>query len=265
MTDLKTICLNVAELARRTGEFIKKESVTFDISRAETKGLHDYVSYVDKESERRLVEYLADLLPDAGFITEEGTSSKDGVNYSWVIDPLDGTTNFIHGLQPFAISIGLERNNQPVLGVVHEVVGCNTFSAWENGGAWLNGSPIKVSSASTMASSLIATGFPYNDFSRLDKYMECLTHFCKVTQGIRRLGSASIDLSYVACGKFEAFYEYDLKRWDVSAGIIILREAGGIVTDFSGNEKNITGKEIVAANPYVFPEFLKIVSNFMKT
>jgi myo-inositol-1(or 4)-monophosphatase len=264
MTDYKSICSSVEELAAKTGEFIRNESATFDISMAESKGLHDYVSYVDKESEKRLVDGLGTIFPEAGFITEEGTSTKAGTGYRWVIDPLDGTTNFLHGLCPFAISIGLEKDDRPVLGVVREVMGKNTFSAWENGGAWLNGEPIKVSGASSLSGSLVATGFPYNDFSRLGNYMKSLTYFCKNTQGIRRLGSAAIDLCYIACGKFEAFYEYDLKRWDVSAGIIILREAGGKVSDFSGIEKNLSGSEIVAANHLVFPEFLKIVSNFMQ-
>jgi myo-inositol-1(or 4)-monophosphatase len=264
MINLESICEAVAKLAAETGEFIRNESGVFDISKAETKGLHDYVSYVDKESEKRLVEGLSNILPEAGFIAEEGTSSKTGIEYNWVIDPLDGTTNFLHGLSPFAISIGLEKNNRPVLGVVQEIMGRNTFSAWENGGARLNGAPVRVSKASTLAASLVATGFPYNDFSRLANYMESLTWFCRNTQGIRRLGSASIDLCYIACGKFESFYEYDLKRWDISAGIIILREAGGVVSDFSGNENNLSGSEIVAANKSVYPEFLKIVSNFMK-
>lgn len=263
MINLESICEAVVKLAADTGEFIRSEAGVFDISKAETKGLHDYVSYVDKESEKRLVDGLSLILPEAGFIAEEGTSEKKGLEFNWVIDPLDGTTNFLHALSPFAISIGLEKNNLPVLGIVHEIMGRNTFTAWKNGGAFLNGKPIKVSGVSDLSGSLVATGFPYNDFSRLSHYMESLTWFCRNTQGIRRLGSASVDLCYIACGKFETFYEYDLKRWDVSAGIIILREAGGRVSDFSGNENNLSGSEIVAANSSVFPEFLKIVSNFM--
>jgi myo-inositol-1(or 4)-monophosphatase len=262
--DYKDICSKMESAVRNAGSFIRKESKGFDIRMTETKGLHDFVSYVDKESERVLVEKLAVILPEAGFLAEEGTLSRMNAEYCWVIDPLDGTTNFVHGLHPFAISVGLTKNNAPVAGVVHEVEGNETFTAYEGGGAWLNGNPIIVSSAGKVSDSLIATGFPYNDFTRLEKYMSCLSHFCRASHGIRRLGSASVDLSYVACGRFEAFYEYDLKPWDVAAGIIIVREAGGKVSDFSGREENLTGSEIVAANCFVFPEFLEIVSKFMR-
>jgi myo-inositol-1(or 4)-monophosphatase len=263
MIDLKKICSEIEIAVRHTEKFIIEESGKFDISLTETKGPHDFVSYVDKGSEKMLVERLETILPEAGFITEEGTSTKTGVRYNWVIDPLDGTTNFLHGIHPYAISVALAEGGEPVAGVVCDVGGNEIFKAWKNGGAWMNDQPVKVSSATSLADSLVATGFPYNDFSRLDKYMKCLAHFCRVTHGIRRLGSASIDLAYVACGRFEAFYEYDLKIWDVSAGIVLVREAGGRISDFSGNEFKLDGNEIVAANGKVFPEFLENVSKFM--
>lgn len=263
MIDLKKICTEIGIAVRETEKFIFEESGKFDITLTETKGLHDFVSYVDKGSEKMLVEKLGLILPEAGFIAEEGTSTKTGVRYNWVIDPLDGTTNFVHGIRPYAISVALAEEGEPVAGVVCHVGGNEFFSAWKNGGAWLNGHPVKVSSASRLADSLVATGFPYNDFNRLEQYMKCLTHFCRTTHGIRRLGSASIDLAYVACGRFEAFYEYGLNVWDVSAGILLVREAGGRASNFSGNENKIDGTEIVAANSKVFPEFLEIVSKFM--
>ncbi|NMC40555.1 MAG: inositol monophosphatase [Bacteroidales bacterium] len=263
MTDLEKICNEAVKVVLETEKFIIAESGNFDIGRMETKGLNDLVSYVDKGSEKMLVEMLAPILPQAGFVAEEGTASHKGARYNWIIDPLDGTTNFVHHLNPFAISVALTDEDDPVMGIVCNV-GCNEiFTAWKNGGARLNGRPVRVSSVSTLAESLVATGFPYNDFSRMDKYIELLSLFCKTTHGIRRLGSASVDLSYIACGRFEAFYEYDLKIWDVAAGIIILREAGGRVSDFSGNETKLDGKEIVAAGGLVFPEFLEIVSKFM--
>ncbi|MGD0341445.1 MAG: inositol monophosphatase family protein [Bacteroidales bacterium] len=264
MVDYKEICSKIESAARDTGRFIQKESLGFDVSRAESKGFHDFVSYVDKESERMLVERLSKILPEAGFLAEEGTSSKMSAEYRWVIDPLDGTTNFMHRLHPFAVSVALTKDNDPVVGVVHEVDGNETFTAWKGGGAWFNGSPIHVSSVKKVSDSLVATGFPYNDFSRLEKYMKCLSYFFRVSHGVRRLGSASVDLAYVACGRFEAFYEYDLKPWDVAAGIIIIREAGGKISDFSGREENLTGIEIVAANNLVYSEFLEIVSKFMQ-
>ncbi len=264
MINLKDLTIGIEKAARETGAFILNESVGYDINRTESKGLNDFVSYVDKGSEKMLVTKLSLLLPEAGFITEEGTIEKRGLKYSWVIDPLDGTTNFLHGLHPYAISIALMEYNEVIAGVVYEVSGNEVFTSWKNGGAWLNGKEIHVSKAIRLADSLIATGFPYNNFDFIDPYMKCLTYFCKHTHGIRRLGSAAIDLAYIACGRFEAFYEYDLHPWDVAAGILLVREAGGRVSDFSGIEKNLTGEEIVAANSSVFSDVLEIVSKFMK-
>jgi myo-inositol-1(or 4)-monophosphatase len=264
MIDLKYVCAGIEKAAREAGEFILKESFVFDIKRTEKKGLNDFVSYVDKGSENLLVEKLSRLLPEAGFLTEEGTSTKVGLRYCWVIDPLDGTTNFLHGFHPYSISIALKDYDEVVAGVVYEVGGNETFSAWKGGGAWLNGLKIHVSEAPTLADSLIATGFPYSDFGRLDAYMQCFTYFCKHTHGVRRLGSAAIDLAYVACGRFEAFYEYGLHPWDVAAGMLLVREAGGVVSDFTGNGENLTGEEFLASNDLIFNEILGIVNNFMK-
>lgn len=263
MINLKEICKETEKAALETAQFIIKESQNFDISRTEVKGLNDFVSYVDKGSEKMLVERLSALLPEAGFKTEEGTIKKSGLKYCWVIDPLDGTTNFLHGLPPYAISIALMEHDEVVAGVIYEIRGNEMFTAWKGGGAWLNGKQIHVSKAAKLSDSLIATGFPYSDFSRIDNYMNCFTWFCKNSHGVRRLGSAATDIAYIACGRFEVFYEYGLHPWDIAAGIIILREAGGKISDFSGNEKNLTGDEIVAANYAVYPEVLEIVRKFM--
>jgi myo-inositol-1(or 4)-monophosphatase len=256
--------MEIESAAREAGSFILEESKRFDINRTEKKGLNNFVSYVDKGAEEILVERLSILLPEAGFVTEEGTSEKIGLKYCWVIDPLDGTTNFLHGFHPYAISIALKEYDEIVAGVVYEVNGTEIFKAWKDGGSWLNGTRIYVSKAEKLADSLIATGFPYSDFGRLDRYMNCLAHFCKHTHGIRRLGSAAMDLAYVACGRFEAFYEYGLKPWDVAAGILLVREAGGRASDFSGNEKNISGEEFLASNGLVYREILEVVNKFMK-
>jgi len=264
MKDYKKLCRDIEAVVAATALFIRRESGVFDIRHAESKGFNELVSYVDKRSEQMLVEDLARILPNAGFITEEGTSSKKGIRHRWIIDPLDGTTNFVHGLHPHSISVGLQEDDEIVAGVVYEVSGNEVFTAWKGGGSYLNGSPIHVSCTEELCDSLVATGFPYSDFSRLDNYMASLAHFCKTSHGVRRLGSAAIDLAYVACGRFEAFYEYGLHPWDVAAGTIIVKEAGGRISDFSGNEKNFSGNEIVATNSNVFDEFLKIVSNFMQ-
>jgi myo-inositol-1(or 4)-monophosphatase len=263
MTDLKNICREIERSAFETAGFILKESEDFDIMFSEKKGINDFVSYVDKGAEKMLVESLGNILPEAGFIAEEGTSSRKGVKYTWVVDPLDGTTNFLHGVHPYAISVALMEYDEIVAAVIYEVSGNEVFTAWKNGGAYLNGKPIRVSSASRLSDSLVATGFPYSDFGRLENYMKCFAHFCKATHGIRRLGSAAIDLAYVACGRFDAFYEYGLHAWDVSGGILLVREAGGRACDFSGNEKNYSGNEIIASNSLVFSEFLENVSKFM--
>jgi myo-inositol-1(or 4)-monophosphatase len=261
--ELKDVCRNVELIAAEAAAFIMKESDRFDMNLMQTKGLHDFVSYVDLGAEKLLVEKLGKLLPGAGFIVEEGTSVKKGEKYCWIVDPLDGTTNYLHKLHPFAVSIALSEYDEVVAGVVFEAGGNETFSAWKGGGSRLNGNPIKVSSAPQLSNSLIATGFPYNDFSRLGNYLNCLQYFMKNAQGVRRMGSASVDMAYVACGRFEAFFEYGLKPWDVAAGTILIKEAGGIVSDFSGNLKNITGSEIIAANNLVYTDILEIVSKFI--
>lgn len=260
---LKNVCEIAERAIKETGEFIEKESPGFDIRNTEVKGLNNFVSYVDREAERMLIEKLTDVIPGAGFIAEEGTTYKRGKLYNWVIDPLDGTTNFLHGAHPYAISVGLTYNDEIIAGIVHEPGENETFIAWKDGGARLNGRKIKVSDVPSLSDALVATGFPYSQFNRLAPYMDLLTYLVKNTHGIRRLGSASIDLAYVACGRFDVFFEYDLKPWDITAGAIILREAGGKVSDFRGNMKGLTGDEIIAANSLVFPEILGIIGRFM--
>ncbi|HNR43088.1 MAG TPA: inositol monophosphatase family protein, partial [Bacteroidales bacterium] len=168
-------------------------------------------------------------------------------------------------VRPYAVSIALREYDETIAGVVHEAGGSETFTAWKNGGAWLNGKRISVSATKKLSDSLVATGFPYNLFDRLDPYMELLSHLVTCTHGVRRLGSASIDLAYVACGRFDVFFEYDLKLWDIAAGMLIVREAGGVFSDFSGNMKNLSGDETVASNRHLFPETIEIIRKFMKS
>lgn len=256
------ICSLMEEAAAEAGRFVLNESKAFDIRKTESKGLNDFVSYVDKESERMLVKKLKSILPEAGFIAEEGTVSYKNSRYTFVIDPLDGTTNFLHGLHPYAISLGLKENDEIIAGVVYEAAGNELFSAWKGGGSRLNGEKIHVSDQRHLSGSLIATGFPYDDFTRLTKYMNLLEQLIRSTHGIRRLGSAAIDLAYVACGRFEVFYEYSLNPWDITAGMLLVTEAGGKVTDFSGNTEGITGEEIVATNGLVQGEMLSLITEF---
>jgi myo-inositol-1(or 4)-monophosphatase len=261
--DLKEICEKIELIAAETAAFIRKESEGFNIDLKKTKGLHDFVSYVDLGAEKMLVDRLSELLPESGFKVEEGTSQKKGSKYCWIVDPLDGTTNFLHKLHPFSVSIALSEYDEVIAGVVIEAGGNESFKAWKNGGSWLNGKRIYVSEASSLTDSLIATGFPYSDFSNLSQYLVCMEYLMKNTHGVRRMGSAAVDLAYVACGRYEAFFEYGLKPWDIAAGTILIREAGGIVCDFSGNEKDISGLNIIASNSLVYSEFQEIVSKFM--
>lgn len=261
--NLENICLQTKELAITVGAYIRQQKDTFGTEAVETKSKNSLVTYVDKTAEQKIVEGLSKLVHEAGFIAEEGTSTKKGARYNWVVDPLDGTTNFIHGLSPFAVSIALMDNEEVILGVVYEISLDECFYAWKGSKAYLNDKEIKVSSAETMQEVLVATGFPYYDYKRIHNYLKSLEYLMHETQGIRRLGSAATDLVYVACGRFEAFYEYSLSAWDVAAGAIIVKQAGGKVCDFKGENNYIFGKEIVATNNYVHDKFTAVVKKYM--
>jgi len=261
---LEKLCTDVCEAVRTTGNFIREERKTFSASKVEYKGLNDLVSYVDKTAEQQLVDALSRLLPSSGFITEENTNNTRSESYNWVIDPLDGTTNFVHGVPCFCISVALMLREKLVLGVIYEINLDECFYAFENGGAFLNGKKISTSATGELKRSLIATGFPYSDYHRMKAYMEVFDHLMYNTHGLRRLGSAAVDLAYVACGRFEGFYEYGLNAWDVAAGALIVREAGGIVTDFSGGDNYVFGKEIIAVNKNIYDEFLNVVNEKFK-
>lgn len=260
--DLEKLCSEVVRVVQNTGIFVQNEQKNIVLDNVKNKGIHDYVTYVDKASEERLVEGLSPLLPEAGFITEEGTSKKKGESYHWVIDPIDGTTNFIHGLSPYSISVGLMKDEEVILGVVYEVTLQECFYAWKEGGAYLNGKKITVSKVTKMKDSFFATGFPYDAYDRLEPFMKSLAYFFVETPGVRRLGSAAADLAYVACGRFDVFYEYSLKPYDVAGGVIIITEAGGKITDFKGGRDYIFGKEIVASNGLVHEEVVDKIQEF---
>lgn len=249
----------VIQLCEEVGNFIRTENENFDRSRIEQKGsFSNLVSYVDKEAELRLVKRLTEIIPGAGFIAEEGTDSEGTNEYKWIIDPLDGTTNFLHGLPIFAISIGLTRKEQTILGVVYEVSHKECFHAVEGGKAYCNEKEIHVSRIQSLNESLLATGFPYYHTEKKENYLEIIRIFLEQTHGIRRLGSAAIDLAYVACGRMEGFFEYNLKPWDVAGGAFILQQAGGKVTDFSGGNNFLFGGELCAAGG-VHEEMLKVI------
>ncbi|MGE4586452.1 MAG: inositol monophosphatase family protein [Mangrovibacterium sp.] len=260
---LQAICTEIGQIAREAGQFIREERLKICPQDIEIKGKASLVTYVDKTAEKMIVERLRRLMPEAGFITEEGTAGEQGEKWKWVVDPLDGTTNFIHGIFPHSVSIGLVRGEEPVAGVVYEVGQNELFSAWEDGGAWLNGKSVRVSDAAKHEDVLLATGFPYYNFDMLGRYLRLLEFFMVETQGMRRMGSAAVDLAYVACGRYDGFFEHALHPWDIAAGIILVREAGGKLSDFKGGPNYFFGKEIVAANKAYFPEFFGKVNEFL--
>lgn len=266
MMNLKSIDLEVIELCRTVARFISTEQQNFDSTRIEQKEkFNNLVSYVDKESEKKLVSVLSKILPQAGFITEEGTVEQSRSNeYNWIIDPLDGTTNFLHGLPVYAISIGLAYQNEVILGVVHDVVHNDSYHAIKNEAAYCNDRVIRVTEAQSLSESLLATGFPYFQFDKANAYLDIIKTFLDKSHGIRRLGSAAMDLAYVASGKLDGFFEYNLNAWDVAAGSFIVQQAGGHVTDFKGENNFLFGGELCASNKNIHPEMLTVIQDKWK-
>lgn len=252
-------------LVKEAGLFISGELKGFQSDRVDTKSQNQLVSYVDISAERMLVEGLKRITPDAGFITEEATiDSEKEAEIVWIVDPLDGTTNFIHGLPVFSVSVGLMKNGQLCGGIVYEINRDECFYAWEGSPAYCNEREVKVSEANVLSDTLLATGFPYYDFEQMEDYLRCLKELMRSTRGLRRMGSAAVDLAYVACGRFDGFFEYSLAPWDVAAGAFIVQAAGGVVTDFSGGRDFLFGKEIIAVQPKVAPEFQRIIGSHFK-
>jgi len=261
--NLQEICTSVGILAKEAGQFIREERSKITYEDIELKGKASLVTYVDKETEKMLVSRLREIVPEAGFVTEEGTATNSGESLQWIIDPLDGTTNFIHGIFPHSVSIALAKNNLPIVGVVYEIGQDELFSAWKDGGAYLNGKSISVSKTATHADSLLATGFPYYNFERLQEYLKVLEFFMIETRGMRRMGSAAVDLAYVACGRFDGFFEHALNAWDVAAGTLLVQEAGGKVSDFKGGNNYLFGSELISANSNYFPDFFSKINQFL--
>lgn len=257
--ELRELTDRVIALAKSVGGFIRTEGEKFSTESIEYKGLNNLVSYVDKSAEEKIVAGLSLLLPEAGFITEEDTINREGEVYDWIVDPLDGTTNFIHGLPTFSVSIALTRHKELVLGVVYEIARDECFYAWKDGGAWLNGKKISVTASTELSQSLLATGFPYYDFEKLEKYLHVFKELTQVTHGLRRVGSAAVDLAYVACGRYEGYFEYNLNSYDIAAGIVLVREAGGECTNFSGGNEYFESREIVATNKKITKKLLDVI------
>jgi myo-inositol-1(or 4)-monophosphatase len=223
------------------------------------KGAVDLVTPFDLGAQEILVGRLAQAFPAHGFLAEEGLSKAGASDWRWVIDPLDGTTNFAHGFPVFSVSAALERAGRPVLGFVYDPMREEMFRAEAGGGAALNGAPIRVSRVSELGRSLLATGFPYDVRTSRRNNLDHWGRFIVRAQAIRRCGSAALDLSYVACGRFDGFWELKLKPWDMAAGALIVQEAGGRVTDFEGRPFTLDAPGIVASNGLVHQTIVDVL------
>jgi len=263
MDNLQSITQQISELAREAGSYIADQRKHFNFAQAEVKGQNDLVSYVDKTAEQMITARLKELLPEAGFLTEEQTIAQSDGEYRWIVDPLDGTTNFIHGIPAYAVSIALSRNNQLMAGVVYEITKEECFSAWLHGGAYLNGQAIHVSSVQNLTDGLFLTGLPIKDFLQKEQYLKIVGELMSRTHGLRRMGSAAVDCAYVACGRAEAYFEYNINAWDIAAGALIVQEAGGSVSDFSGDNNYLFGREIVVGGA-VHKQLLDVIQKFWK-
>ena len=262
---LEQLVQDVKLVAVAAGQFLREERAKFDRSAVQEKGPHDYVSYVDKASEGRLVARLSALLPEAGFITEEKTTRQHASEeYCWVIDPLDGTTNFIHDMAPYCVSIALRNSQEVLLGVVYEVCRDECYWAYKGGGAYMNDRPIRVSAVSDISQAQILLGFPYDSERFRPIIVEAISQMYGMVGAERLLGSAAAELCYVAAGRAEGRIEGLLGPWDVAAGTLILSEAGGITTDFSGGDTYLDGHEVLASNAFIHESLLQIVDNARK-
>ena len=256
--------LNTAMKAARAACTILNRAVD-NLSTLEVhkKGHSDFVSEVDVACERTIVEILREAYPRHQILGEEnGLTGPENSEFQWIIDPLDGTTNFLHGFPQYAVSIALKRQNEIIEAVVADPVKNEIFTATRGVGAFLNGRRIRVSKRTAMAEALVGAGFPFRKSDDVEAYMKVFSQLAKTTSGVRRAGAgaASLDLAYVAAGRLDAFWEPNLKAWDIAAGSLLVLEAGGLVTDFKGESDDLTTGQIVAGTPKVFGQLLAVVN-----
>jgi myo-inositol-1(or 4)-monophosphatase len=257
--DIQTIQRIGVRAAYRAGRILNEYfGNTFQVTK---KGAIDLVTDADVAAEKIIVATIAETFPDHAILAEESGASGDNVRDRWVIDPLDGTTNFAHGLPIFAVSIAYARDNEIMMGVVFNPINGELFTAVSGEGARLNDQPIQVSTVERVGDSLLVTGFPYTintetSTQPMERFASCL----KVAQGVRRLGSAALDLCFVACGRFDGFWEENLKPWDTAAGMLIAAEAGARVTDFADRPFGINDKQILATNARIHHEMVALLT-----
>ena len=259
--------MSVCEIARRAGAYIREERKKFSLERVERKHAHDYVSYVDKGSEQLIVSALRELLPEAGFVTEEGLAGHDAEQLLWVVDPLDGTTNFIHQYAPYAVSIALLQGKEVLIGVVYEICSDECFYAWKGGGAFLmdngelimdNARPLHVSGQG-IQDALLCLQLPYNHEAYKPVIKQLIDKLYGNVGSIRMCGSAAMALCYVAAGRLDGYAEKYIGQWDYMAGSLIVQEAGGVVTDYAGSSDFTQGNSVVATNGLIQENLLEII------
>jgi myo-inositol-1(or 4)-monophosphatase len=259
---LNEICSESRTVVQQAADFIRANRYNVTAEDISEKGRNSLVSFVDRQSEDLLVGGLSRLLPHAGFITEEEMVEQSESGLVWIIDPLDGTTNFLHNIPCYSVSVALFDGQRLLMGIVHDAATGEVYHAVNGGGAFLNDRVLKVTDRADFHDILVGTGFPYKTEHTTSGHFEALKQVLHTTRGIRRLGSAAIDLCYVACGRFGAFYENTLNSYDIAAGALIVKEAGGFVSDFKGGENWLFEGEIAATAPQFKNEILNILKAF---
>ena len=260
--------LNTAiKAARRGAAIINRASFDLDRVQFSEKGHNDFVTEVDRAAEQAIIDVLTGAYPDHAILAEESGPSAnlhDENENVWIIDPLDGTTNFMHGFPQYCVSIALQQRGQITQAVVYDPNRNDLFTASKGGGAFLNEKRIRVTKRDKLADSLIGTGFPYSDLAGLDEYLRMFRIMTERSRGLRRPGSAALDLAYVAAGRLDGFFEKTLKPWDVAAGSLLITEAGGIVGTFAGESDYLHKGELIAGSPKVFGQMVALLSPFAK-
>jgi len=241
--------------ARRAGKVIMRYAGQLDRLTIESKGRNDFVSQADREAELEIIEVIRRAYPGHEILAEE-TGRQGASDYVWIIDPLDGTTNFLHGYPQFAVSIGVYHENKPFQAVVFDPLRNELYTASRGAGAQINDRRMRISGASHLASALLGTGFPFRDMSHLEVFIDTFRRLLPQVNGVRRAGSASLDLAHVACGKLDGFWEFGLSPWDMAAGCLLIEEAGGLVSDFCGKQNQLAAGNIVAGTPRIHAELL---------
>ena len=250
--------LNIAvRAARRAGSIINRATLDGGALQVRSKRANDFVTRVDGAAEEAVIDIVRKAYPDHGFIAEESGESTPDAEYLWIIDPLDGTTNFIHGFPQYAVSIAVQRRGTLEHAVVYDPTKNELFTASKGRGAFLNDRRIRVSKCLKLDDALVGTGFPFKELGRLDLYMRQLRFFMSKSSGVRRAGAAALDLAYVACGRLDAFWELGLAPWDMAAGALLIQEAGGLIADMTGEQDFMSTGDVVAATPKIFPAVLE--------